>query len=67
MECIIVDDGSSDNTNQIVNSIDDYRLVYIRHPVNKGASASRNTGMKYSRGDYIAFLDDDDEWMMDDG
>ncbi len=65
MECIIVDDGSSDNTNQIVNSIDDYRLVYIRHPVNKGASASRNTGMKYSRGDFIAFLDDDDEWMID--
>jgi glycosyltransferase involved in cell wall biosynthesis len=63
LECIIVDDGSSDNTNQIVNSIDDDRLVYIRHPVNKGASAARNTGIKHSKGEFIAFLDDDDEWL----
>ncbi len=65
LECIIVDDGSSDNTKQIFNSINDNRLVYIEHDENMGASAARNTGIKHSRGDFIAFLDDDDEWIID--
>ena len=59
----MIDDGSTDNTKTIVNSINDNRLIYIKHNKNKGASAARNTGIKNTYGDYIAFLDDDDEWL----
>ncbi len=41
----------------------DDRIVYIEYGENKGASAARNRGIKHSRGNLIAFLDDDDEWM----
>ena len=61
-ECIVVDDASGDETPEAINSFEDNRLTYYRHDENKGASAARNTGMKHSRGNFIAFLDDDDEW-----
>jgi glycosyltransferase involved in cell wall biosynthesis len=63
IECIVVDDGSTDKTNELINSIEDDRLIYMRHESNKGASAARNTGIKHSKGSLIAFLDDDDEWL----
>ena len=63
IECIIVDDGSSDETRQVVEEFTDERLVYLRHETQRHASAARNTGIAYSRGELIAFLDDDDEWM----
>ncbi len=62
-ECIIVDDASVDDTREVVASFDDSRIVYLRHDVSRHASASRNTGIKAARGEYIAFLDDDDEWL----
>lgn len=62
-EIIIVDDGAKDNTQEIVNSFSDKRIKYIRHEANKGPSAARNTGIAASNSDYIAFLDDDDEWL----
>ena len=62
-ECIIVDDASSDGTQEVVNSFKDDRLVYLRNKDNRGASASRNKGIKKSQGEFIAFLDDDDEWL----
>ncbi len=65
LEIIIVDDGSMDNTEDTVRSFKDVRIVYIRHEINKGASAARNTGIKASRGEYIAFQDSDDEWFPD--
>lgn len=63
-EIIIVNDNSNDNTETIINSFlnSDPRLRYIKHNVNKGGPASRNTGIKNSNGKYIALLDDDDEW-----
>jgi glycosyltransferase involved in cell wall biosynthesis len=64
LELIVVDDCSTDKTERIVNSICDERIKYIKHKTNKGASAARNTGMKASRGDYIAFLDSDDLWLQ---
>ena len=62
-ECIVVDDASKDETREVINSFEDDRIIYFRHEENKGASASRNTGIKHSKGKLIAFLDDDDEWL----
>ncbi len=61
-ELIIVDDGSADETRQIVQSFKDKRLTYY-HQKNKGVSSARNLGMKKASGQYIAFLDSDDYWL----
>jgi glycosyltransferase involved in cell wall biosynthesis len=62
-EIIIVDDASQDNTTEVVNSFSDKRIRYIRHQANRGEGGSRNSGVKNATGEYIAFLDDDDEWL----
>lgn len=62
-EMIIVDDGSIDKTEEIVKGYKESRIRYIVHKYNLGLSAARNTGIKNSRGEYIAFLDSDDEWF----
>lgn len=64
LECIIVDDGSTDNTEEIVKEFikRDNRLKYFKIK-NSGLSAARNFGIKKSNGEYIAFLDDDDEFL----
>lgn len=66
-EVIIVDDGSTDNTEDIIKEFQkkDKRIKYIRHDKNKGGSAARNTGIKVARGEYIAFQDSDDEWLAE--
>jgi len=65
IEIIIVDDASSDNTEDVIKAMLDKRIRYIRHEKNKGLPAGRNTGIKAANGEYIAFLDDDDEWRED--
>lgn len=62
-EIIVVDDASTDNTEEIVKSFNDEKIIYLRHETNRGAQAARNTGIKAARGDWIAFLDSDDEWL----
>jgi glycosyltransferase involved in cell wall biosynthesis len=62
LEHIIVDDGSTDDTKTVVRSYDDPRIQYLKHDVNMGQAASRNTAIDSASGDYIAFLDSDDEW-----
>lgn len=64
-EIIIVDDNSSDQTEQVVERLaaGDSRIQYIRHEHNRGAQAARNTGIEAASGGWIAFLDSDDEWL----
>jgi len=62
IEILVIDDCSGDNTGEVVRAIPDPRIRYIRHNVNKGLPAVRNTGIRAAAGEYIAFLDDDDEW-----
>jgi len=62
-EIIVVDDASTDNTEDIVKGIVDERIRYIRHITNKGGNAARNSGIRAAKGKYIAFLDSDDEWF----
>ena len=64
-EIIVVDDGSSDNTVSVVESFADARIRLLRHDSNLGAGPARNTGMQAAEGDYIAWLDSDDEWFPD--
>jgi len=64
-ELIIVDDASTDNTEEVVREFQekDKRIVYVKHQKNRGGSAARNTGIKLAKGECIALLDDDDEWL----
>lgn len=64
-ELIIVDDGSTDGTEDWVRTISDPRVCYVRHEKNKGACAARNTGFFQAAGEFIAWLDSDDEWRTD--
>jgi glycosyltransferase involved in cell wall biosynthesis len=62
-EIIVIDDGSTDNTEETVKSFNNFKIRYIFHSDNRGVSAARNTGIRASRGKYIALLDSDDEWL----
>src|SRR5262245_7479203 len=64
-ELIVVDDASAENNFEVISSFHDDRIKFIRHETRKGGSAARNTGIINSSCDYIAFLDDDDEWFPD--
>lgn len=65
LEIVVVDDCSPDDTRSVVEAIRDGRVRYLRHETNKGLPAVRNTGIRAARGQYVAFLDDDDEWRED--
>jgi glycosyltransferase involved in cell wall biosynthesis len=59
-ELIIINDGSTDNSETIINSFNDQRIKYIKHLINKGLIFSLNEGIRISTGDYIARMDADD-------
>jgi glycosyltransferase involved in cell wall biosynthesis len=61
-ELIVISDGCTDNTDEIVASYADPRIKFFSHEKSRGTSAARNTGIRASTGQYVAFLDDDDEW-----
>lgn len=60
-EIVVVNDGSTDNTQQVLDAFGS--KIRVSNQPNAGAAAARNTGIKQSRGEFIAFLDSDDEWL----
>lgn len=71
IEIIVVDDNNPETYSRIKTEklmktyLDNSKVKYIKHSQNKNGSAARNTGIKNSKGDYIAFLDNDDEFLKD--
>lgn len=64
-ELLIVDDCSTDNTDEVVASFHDERIIYLHNERNTGAALTRNKAMREAQGEWIAFLDSDDLWMPD--
>jgi len=62
-ELIIVDDCSTDNTDEVVSQFNDERIKYIKNEKNSGAAISRNRALREAKGKWIAFLDSDDVWL----
>jgi len=60
IEIIVVDDASTDDTEKVVRSFKDSRIIYIKNRERQGPNFCRNVGLKKASGKYIAFLDDDD-------
>ncbi|MFM1793365.1 MAG: hypothetical protein RLZZ252_1719 [Bacteroidota bacterium] len=63
-ELLIIDDGSTDHTKEIVNSFNDQRIKYF-YQENSERSSARNNGIKLATGEWICFLDSDDEYLQD--
>lgn len=64
-ELLVCDDASKDHTRDVVAGFSDRRIRYTRYEENRGVVELRNNAVNDSNGDYIAFLDDDDEWLPD--
>jgi glycosyltransferase involved in cell wall biosynthesis len=62
LEVVVVDDASTDGTTAILDQTNDARLRVIRHDRRRGPALARNTGLTAARGEWVAFLDDDDLW-----
>lgn len=62
-ELLIIDDGSVDDTEQVVTAIHDSRICYVKLSENRGACHARNRGLDRAKGAYIAFLDSDNVWL----
>ncbi|MGN0364326.1 MAG: glycosyltransferase family 2 protein [Suilimivivens sp.] len=65
LEVIIVDDGSADNTQEVVNAFQDNRIVYHKLSSNQGVSNARNAGVSVATASLVAFQDSDDRWRKD--
>jgi glycosyltransferase involved in cell wall biosynthesis len=62
-ELIIIDDGSTDNTEELIGGFSTEKIRYVRRGEKRGVCAARNAGLRVAGGTYIAFQDSDDEWM----
>ena len=62
-EIILVDDSSDKNATDFIKKCLSDDIIYLRHKRNLGLAAARNTGLRHAKGDFIAYLDDDDIWM----
>lgn len=68
IEIILVDDGSTDGSGELCDHLatGESNLIVVHQP-NQGVSEARNTGIRQARGEYLAFIDSDDEWLLTDG
>lgn len=64
-ELLIVDDCSTDNTDEVVGAFNDPRIKYFKNEHNSGAALTRNRAMREAQGEWVAFLDSDDLWSPD--
>ena len=64
-ELIIMDDGSRDNTLEVLKKYENNDKLHIMSQANGGVSVARNNAAKYAKGEYLAFIDADDEWNED--
>ena len=64
-ECLIEDDGSKDNTVEVIKTFKDSRINFVANPKNSGACAVANNLIKKARGKYIASINSDDIWVKD--
>jgi glycosyltransferase involved in cell wall biosynthesis len=62
LEILIIEDGTDSGVESWLQREKQGAVRYVRHHQNQGLAAARNTGLAYASGDYIAYLDDDDEW-----
>ena len=62
IEIIVIDDNSNDKTESLIKNLNDNRINYIKNKENLKAPLCRNIGINISRGEFVAFLDDDDIW-----
>lgn len=65
IEVLVVDDASSDGTEELFENISDPRLHYLRYETNRGACYARNYGAEHAKGEILAFQDSDDTWHKD--
>ena len=67
IEVIVVSDGSEDGTDKLMSEYEKKysNFHYISYRPGRGGNVARNTGIRHSRGEFVAFLDDDDEWHKD--
>jgi len=64
-ECVVVDDGSTDGTLEVLAQFDDPRIRVVVHPVNRGVAAAKNTALDNVRGEWFTGIDSDDEVVGD--
>jgi glycosyltransferase involved in cell wall biosynthesis len=64
-EVIVINDGCTDNTEEVLRPFVEKKLIRYFHQENQGISATRNRGLSLALGEFVAFLDDDDVWPQD--
>jgi O-antigen biosynthesis protein len=62
LQLVVVDDGSTDGTRQVIERFDDPRITYVAMDRNRGHAAARNRGLAEATGAYVAYIDSDDWW-----